>query len=789
MAVSSAISAVIALLVLGVFATRSVKAQSPSLDPGAVRAAAFQVGLDSLRNVVVNDPGGLTDFLRNGQGPGGIDPAARQAAIQLGKALFWDRQVGSDGQACGSCHFIAFADNRTKNQLSPALRNTDPEERIAFDRTPSGGLGPNYDVTAADFPFHQMEDPAEENYLEREVTFDLDDVMSSQGVFAANFAGVPPPDVMVDLATPFEDPDGFEVDVDPGTGVTMVNVRRVEPRNTPSNINALFNFHNFWDGRASFFFNGVDVIGPLSTAPFIWSNIGGDLTQVPVSGLGVISEGSLASQAVGPPVNPEEMSFRGRTLADVGEKLLQGPTVYSSYPYQVAPDTTSPTQTRRPLQFQEVSDTDSHLGQTLLGVAIDRPGAGVNGLEITFPAAAITAHTGFVFPAGTPAEIPMYQALVMIAFQPRWWNAPETGLIDPILGVPAQQRINGFTLMESNFALIYGLAVQMYEMTLRADQSAFDQFMEGDDTFGSSGMGAAFGMTDSDLAQARMRGLLTFIKTDQFFQQQDPVFNGIRDANCVFCHGGPELTNASVAAAAEVEFEIEVQNIQGRVVEELNHLGIEEDAFNNIGVRPSREDLGRAGRENNFTLSAVEAALQGTPGAAVPPRVVISPNPFRVLDDGAFKVPLLRNVELTGPYFHNGGELTLAQVVQFYMRTGNFADVNVKDIEPNLAADLIQIEESDTDVLVHFLLSLTDERVRFEQGPFDHPQIQVPNGHPGGTQLLTAGVVVAADELLDIPAVGAGGRPMPNPNFLDVSSAPAAGDNNDHFDPQPPVAE
>ena len=26
---------------------------------------------------------------------------------------------------------------------------------------------------------------------------------------------------------------------------------------------------------------------------------------------------------------------------------------------------------------------------------------------------------------------------------------------------------------------------------------------------------------------------------------------------------------------------------------------------------------------------------------------------------------------------------------------------------------------------------LTDERVRFKRAPFDHPQIFVPNGHPG----------------------------------------------------------
>jgi cytochrome c peroxidase len=42
--------------------------------------------------------GQLADLLKPGQ---------RQTAIALGKALFWDRQLGSDGQACASCHFHA----------------------------------------------------------------------------------------------------------------------------------------------------------------------------------------------------------------------------------------------------------------------------------------------------------------------------------------------------------------------------------------------------------------------------------------------------------------------------------------------------------------------------------------------------------------------------------------------------------------------------------------------------------------------------------------------------------
>src|SRR5439155_4731716 len=45
--------------------------------------------------------------------PVGGDVINTPAAVQLGKALFWDQQVGGDGQvACATCHFHAGADNR-----------------------------------------------------------------------------------------------------------------------------------------------------------------------------------------------------------------------------------------------------------------------------------------------------------------------------------------------------------------------------------------------------------------------------------------------------------------------------------------------------------------------------------------------------------------------------------------------------------------------------------------------------------------------------------------------------
>jgi cytochrome c peroxidase len=75
----------------------------------------------------------------------------RRAAIALGKALFWDMQVGSDGiQACGSCHFRAGADPRSINQANPGGANN-------LDLTVNVGI--NHQLRPADFPLHLLADP------------------------------------------------------------------------------------------------------------------------------------------------------------------------------------------------------------------------------------------------------------------------------------------------------------------------------------------------------------------------------------------------------------------------------------------------------------------------------------------------------------------------------------------------------------------------------------------------------------------------------------------------------
>jgi len=68
--------------------------------------------------------------------------------------------------------------------------------------------------------------------------------------------------------------------------------------------------------------------------------------------------------------------------------------------------------------------------------------------------------------------------------------------------------------------------------------------------------------------------------------------------------------------------------------------------------------------------------------------------------------------------------------------------------------------------LVAFLKALTDERVRRAAAPFDHPQLFVPNGHPGNTQNVIQRNGQAVDALLEIPATGRRGGPV-LPGFLE----------------------
>jgi cytochrome c peroxidase len=79
-------------------------------------------------------------------------------------------------------------------------------------------------------------------------------------------------------------------------------------------------------------------------------------------------------------------------------------------------------------------------------------------------------------------------------------------------------------------------------------------------------------------------------------------------------------------------------------------------------------------------------------------------------DIASFKTPDLRNVLITGPYFHDGSQATLWDVVDHYNKGDGIQNPFIdQDIQP------LALSESDIDDLVTFMASLTSAEYK-EQG-------------------------------------------------------------------------
>jgi cytochrome c peroxidase len=627
-----------------------------------------------LSSLAVPRPTNLGDFIRD-----------EHAAKVLGKALFWDMQVGSDGvQACATCHFRAGADPRTKNQVSPGLLRVEfgvdgaghpvatPNPDLSFAiQGRNGTQGPNDTLRPRDFPFRKLAEPTDR---ESAIVEDSNNVVSSQGVHFARFGTTGRPD---------PDPEHFRVG--------GANVRRVEPRNTPTMINAVFNHRNFWDMRAQNIFNGVSPFGDRDPDAFVYSvGRGGMLTKTRVQ----LDNSSLASQAVGPPTNRFEMSADGRPFPEVGRNL----TLEIGRRHRA--------NARRLRSQVALSGQLVHPHDSLLGPVSRWPRRG------------LTMD---------------YESLIRQAFQPRWWasnkliRVDDKGVTTVVTRPDGNPRTDEYTLVEYNFSLFFGLAVQAYEATLVSDDTPFDRFLR----------------AGTPLPAAAERGRQIF-----FNLNPNPGPRG----NCLFCHSGSLLSEASVEAVVK---EGVTRSFQGQLMDR---------GTRNIGVRETSDDLGNGGVDP-FDISLSAAALAIEHGTAPPGSVLAA--------DGTFKIPGLRNVELTAPYFHNGGERTLLDVVTFYTRGGNQGGVtnpiqtrdgtvigglSVLNFNalPSAEAEAVKAD------LVAFLEALTDERVRRAAAPFDHPQLFVPNGHPGDHRSVAQRHGQAVDSLIEIPATGRhGGRPLP----------------------------
>ena len=808
--------------------------------------------------------------------------ADKQSAIQLGKALFWDMQAGSDDiQACASCHFNAGADSRVNNDVNPGQPGNDNTFQIGVPL--NGAIGPNNRYSAGtagagfggyhdgDFPFRKLSDV--NNRFS--VTSDVNDISGSQGSFPLQITGITvatvggngsvqpsnagdagnanqnsgddngdggagftrtphsvgnpnkggpqggpqtgntggpgsgkaaPVNHVSTIGTAPGDTTSVEVTTsvvdpvfsypDPSDSTKRINTRRTTGRNTPSVVNAVFNFRNFWDGRAQNDCNGANPFGGRDqNSHLVVMKDDGTLSNSLMS----MKNSALCSQSLGPILSSTEMSANGRDFKQVGKKMLN----------------------RVPLAKQMVDPTDS-----VLGLLSNSPNTGIN---------------------------TSYSALIQKAFLPEWWqfanhicvaaDGSTAATIDPSRGKCPTNTLE-YSEMEYNFSLFWGVAIQMYESTLVADQTPLDLYLEqqqgytlvGDNvtnqytvqlkpgvvpyTISVIGLNPTLDASDQDTysfddGQGHIggvgvnsgtinysTGLLTIYFGEppvsevpvqiNYSTGSTPMTTGqLRGLNifqtkgeCVVCHGGPELSNAAVGTVQNEPIE--------RMIMEDDSARVYDTGFYHIGVRPSAEDAGLAGVDGvaGLPLSNAEYLREhvcngGFETVIVPGRRGdgIATGPLNCSDDiarsGFFKAPQLRNVALTAPYFHNGGQLTLEQVVEFYNRGGDFNTVaEVKNMDPDI--EILGLTLQDKQDLVDFLrYALTDPRTANQSAPFDHPQLSVPNGHPQGPN----GYPVQADpthpgqatnQFMQVPATGAkGGNALPSflDNLLGVKSA------------------
>ena len=545
-----------------------------------------------------------------------------QSLVVLGKAFFWDAQVGSDGRtACATCHFHAGADHRITNQIAgPAASTT--------------AVRPNTTLTIADFPFHAFTNPNDNASV---ATRDRREIVGSAGVVQRTFV-----DVLEASATDVGSNSGS-----PGLfALGGLKVRQVTSRNSPSVINSVFYLRNFWDGRASNIFNAATPLGSADARAHVLVAAAGALAPEVVR----LDGSSLASQAVGPPLNRLEMSFDGRVWSHLGRKMLA----------------------LAPLGRQSVAADDSVLGV-------------------------------FANPAGTGLRSDVsYGALIRASFQPAYWSSAAVLDVDgrTIVNAGEPRGSGEFSQMAYNFGLFFGLAVQAYESTLVSDDTPVDRFLAGDS-------GALSAVEQQGLNEFRTGG-----------------------SQCTQCHQGAELSAAGITTASRG-----------------NALDPRAVGFFRTAVSAIEDDPGAAGLDA-FGSPIFPAA----PGDRA---------------SGAFKAPGLRNVELTGPYFHTGGAATLEQVLEFYARNGDVPAGGNRG--PGIGN--IRLNQQERAQIVEFLKALTDDRVRFERAPFDHPSLCVPIGYaenpPGVLRPDASADGTAADVFALVPPVGLGGNTVPLQTFVE----------------------
>lgn len=159
---------------------------------------------------------------------------------------------------------------------------------------------------------------------------------------------------------------------------------------------------------------------------------------------------------------------------------------------------------------------------------------------------------------------------------------------------------------------------------------------------------------------------------------------------------------------------------------ELCHSGKDftDDAFHNVGLPELPGEAPDSGREQGIRkllASPFNAAgpYSDAPHGQLAQRLQFLPAPKSMR--GAFKTPTLRNVALTGPYFHDGRFKTLKQVITFY------AD------GPPKGAKLMGTREGTLALIPHLTPAQIDDLVAFLESLDSAPlpaALTKPPAHP-----------------------------------------------------------
>jgi cytochrome c peroxidase len=143
------------------------------------------------------------------------------------------------------------------------------------------------------------------------------------------------------------------------------------------------------------------------------------------------------------------------------------------------------------------------------------------------------------------------------------------------------------------------------------------------------------------------------------------LYNDVNKGNCAACHPSTTINNSPPLFT--------------------------DFTYDNLGVPKNPNILAKKGQD--FVDSGLGAVIND------------------VNEKGKFKVPTLRNIDKTAPYFHNGVFKTLREVVNFY----NTRDTDSKWGEPEVAENVnsgelgnLKLTDKEVDNIVAFLKTLSD---------------------------------------------------------------------------------